>query len=395
MATTERPTSTAEAAEALASSRGGIMITGAGSKQGWGAHPEPPETVIDTTALTDVIAYHPGDLSLRVGAGIPLIELQGVLAEHDQWLALDPAEITRGATVGGLLAAGSAGPRRYRYGTLRDLAIGARLVLSDGSVIRSGSHVIKNVAGYALTPLLHGSLGSLALVSEIILRLHPRPAATASVLTRCSLRLACELSASVSASGVEPAALTWAGDDPDDGSAEFLFDGTAAAVAAAAERTAATLRGLGHAPAEIEQRDNADLQTGAWSGRQPPPAPADGRTVLRIGVRPSRLPEAAAAVRDSVAAETATATWYAELGTGALTVLLAGSPEAQARVIDASRRVATGLGGRLLLRDRPPAVAALADALGPPPAEAYLMGAVKRALDPDQRLARGRFAGWF
>src|SRR3712207_9037720 len=90
-------------------------------------------------------------------------------------LALDPPE--EGATVGGIVAANASGPRRLRYGTIRDLIIGIEVVLSDGTVAKAGGKVVKNVAGYDLSKLFTGSLGTLGLIAACNFRLHPRPEA--------------------------------------------------------------------------------------------------------------------------------------------------------------------------------------------------------------------------
>ena len=121
-------------------------------------------------------------------AGMPLRALQDRLGEAGQWLALDPPTEPDGATVGGLLATGESGPRRLRYGALRDLVIGVTLVLPDGTVAHAGGHVIKNVAGYDLSKLMYGSLGTLGLIAEVVLRLHPLPETSATVVVPSSVQ---------------------------------------------------------------------------------------------------------------------------------------------------------------------------------------------------------------
>ena len=94
-----------------------------------------------------------------------------MLAESDQMLGVDPPE--EGATIGGVVAANSSGPRRLRYGTVRDLIIGIKIVLADGTVAKAGGKVVKNVAGYDLSKLFTGSLGTLGVIAEANFRLHP------------------------------------------------------------------------------------------------------------------------------------------------------------------------------------------------------------------------------
>ena len=126
-----------------------------------------------------MLEHEPGDLTAIVEAGIRLSELQARLAEHGQMLALDPPG---DPTIGACLAADLSGPRRHRYGAMRDLVIGVTVVLADGTVASSGGKVVKNVAGYDLGKLFSGSRGRLGLIARVALRLHPRPAAEATVV---------------------------------------------------------------------------------------------------------------------------------------------------------------------------------------------------------------------
>ena len=114
-----------------------------------------------------------------------------------QHVSLDAARVAEGATVGGLLATGDAGPAALVYGSLRDLVIGVTLVLADGTVARAGGHVIKNVAGYDMAKVVHGSYGTLAVVAEVVLRLHPVPKAAVTLQLPCSLAEAAEVAARV------------------------------------------------------------------------------------------------------------------------------------------------------------------------------------------------------
>jgi glycolate oxidase FAD binding subunit len=129
--------------------------------------------------LDRILEHEAGDLTCTVEAEIRLSALQEALAPHGQMLALDPPA---DPTVGACLAANLSGPRRHRYGTMRDLVIGATVVLHDGTVASSGGKVVKNVAGYDLGKLFCGSEGRLGRVVRLSLRLHPVPEATATVV---------------------------------------------------------------------------------------------------------------------------------------------------------------------------------------------------------------------
>ena len=134
---------------------------------------------LSTARLDRILEHEPGDLTCIVEAGVRLSALNERLAPHGQMLALDPPG---DPTLGACLAADLSGPRRHRYGTMRDLVLGVTVVLADGTVASSGGKVVKNVAGYDLGKLFCGSRGRLGLVARLALRLHPRPAVTRSLV---------------------------------------------------------------------------------------------------------------------------------------------------------------------------------------------------------------------
>ena len=173
------PASTDEASALLrvaAEHQLAVVARGAGTGLGWGAPPTSADLVIDLQAMDQVLEHAAGDLVARVQAGVTMGHLASVLASAGQELALDaPAD----ATAGGVVATGTAGPRRLRYGSPRDLLIGITVVRADGMVAHSGGKVVKNVAGYDLGKLFCGSAGTLGLITEATFRLHPRPAAVA------------------------------------------------------------------------------------------------------------------------------------------------------------------------------------------------------------------------
>lgn len=173
-----RPADPADVAGVLRyASEHGLAATpwGGGTAMGLGNRPARLDLVIDLSRLNRIIEHRPQDLTVTVEAGITLDELQRALAQHGQMLALNPPCSDR-ATVGGVLAANSTGPRRLRYGTARDLLIGSRALLADGTPVRSGGKVVKNVAGYDLNKLWIGSCGSLAVLVEATFKVIPAPA---------------------------------------------------------------------------------------------------------------------------------------------------------------------------------------------------------------------------
>jgi glycolate oxidase FAD binding subunit len=156
-----------------AAGRRTVVARGAGTKLDWGSPPSSAQVVVDLSRMGAVLEHARGDLVARVQAGARLAVLNRQLAETQQWLPVD--EVVPGSTIGGVVATGVCGPSRYLHGAVRDLLIGVTVVRADGVIARSGSKVVKNVAGYDLAKLFTGSYGTLGIVTEAIFRLRPVP----------------------------------------------------------------------------------------------------------------------------------------------------------------------------------------------------------------------------
>jgi glycolate oxidase FAD binding subunit len=167
-------------AAALAESDGTVRVHGARTKLGW--VDGRADTELSAGGLDEIVEHNVGDLTAVLEAGVPLARAQQRFAEEGQMLALDPPD--RGATIGGVIAANDSGPLRARYGGVRDLVVGMRVALADGTVAKSGGKVIKNVAGYDLAKLFVGSFGRLGAILEVSVRLHPLPPSTATAVGR-------------------------------------------------------------------------------------------------------------------------------------------------------------------------------------------------------------------
>jgi glycolate oxidase FAD binding subunit len=157
-----------------------VRFRGAGTKLGWPPAAPPEALELSTAGLTEIVEHNAGDLTAVLQAGVPLAEAQALFAKADQRLALDPPD--GGATVGGVVASGDTGPLRGRYGGPRDLVVGMRVALSDGTLAKSGGKVIKNVAGYDIAKLFAGSFGTLGAIVEVSVRLHPVAPDTATAI---------------------------------------------------------------------------------------------------------------------------------------------------------------------------------------------------------------------
>ena len=144
-----------------------------GTKLTWGLPPTSADVLVDLSALDQVLDHAAGDLIVEAQAGTRLADLQDVVGQAGQRLVVD--ETMPGASIGGSLSTNASGPHRMLAGTARDLLIGITFVRADGVVAKAGGRVVKNVAGYDLGKLMIGAFGSLAVVTEALVRLHPLP----------------------------------------------------------------------------------------------------------------------------------------------------------------------------------------------------------------------------
>jgi glycolate oxidase subunit GlcD len=139
--------------------------------------------IVSTSRLNRMIEHEPADLIAVAEAGVTLTAFNAKLAGNGQWLPLDPPDDGR-STLGGVVATGIGGPQQFGYGRPRGSVIGMKIVLADGSMIKAGGRVVKNVAGYDLCKLFTGSYGSLGIITELNFKLRPRPAREATVIVR-------------------------------------------------------------------------------------------------------------------------------------------------------------------------------------------------------------------
>ncbi|MEJ2868578.1 FAD-binding protein [Actinomycetospora sp. OC33-EN08] len=368
------PTTLLELRDAVRDLRGPVVATGAGTAADWAGTVAADATPVSVAGLSGVITHNPGDMTVAVGAGTPLADLQAAVGASGQRVAFDAPRAARGATVGGLFATADAGPLALGFGSLRDLVIGVTVVLADGTVARAGGHVIKNVAGYDLAKLLHGAQGTFGVLAEIVLRLHPVPAAARTVALRVPDVAGLPAAGrAVTDTPVEAAALEW-----HDGRLLALLEGTEAGVAGRADRLV-DLLGDG---AEVLSPADADA---AWAAHRAAVdvRPAD-RAVVRIGVAPTLL----GGLLTDLAADAGAAGITAAPATGVATLTVPAEPAA----VDAVHARVAAARGTSTLRARPGG--ADLPAWGPAPSSAVLLRAVAASLDPDHRLGRGRLAPW-
>ncbi|MBC8160731.1 MAG: FAD-binding oxidoreductase [Roseiflexaceae bacterium] len=224
---------------AAAHTQGAAVVPwGGGTQQLIGNPPAQIDLVVRTERLQRVLIHEPGDLTISVEAGMTLGALRSHLAAHGQMLPVD-APLPERATIGGLIATAMDGPRRLGYGTLRDLLIGIQVVDAAGHTSKAGGMVVKNVSGFDMMKLYHGSFGTLALIASANFKLLPAPRESTALLCRFGARAAAfrflaDLHASqltpTAAEYLNPAALQQLGLGP--GHAVFVVaEGLAQAVA--------------------------------------------------------------------------------------------------------------------------------------------------------------------
>jgi glycolate oxidase subunit GlcD len=300
------PQSDEEAADGLLAAQAArrpVVIRGGGSQvdrlpDSPGLSEEPPPIVLSTEKLAGIVDYAPRDLYVTVRAGTRLADLQAVLAPDGLWVPL--VSPWAASTLGGLISTNLNGPQRMRYGAVRDMLLGARVILPDGRRLRFGRPLVKNVAGYDMAKLFVGAHGTLGLISEVTLRLSPLPRARASLLVGVDdLRLGLALGRSLlRLSYVASAVLLCQGCPIDMSPGRYLLafsaEGHPQDVQAELRlaRAALTAGGAGSV-AETDSLVGADL----WAGL----LRAGSGCTVRIGLPPKELPaylEANAAVLD-------------------------------------------------------------------------------------------------
>ncbi|MGY4476508.1 FAD-binding protein [Bradyrhizobium sp. USDA 3364] len=166
-----------------------LEVVGHGSKRAIG-HPMATNAVLDVSVLNAVTAYEPNELIITVQAGAPLADVQSLIDAKNQQFAFEPIDTSvllgsAGAgTIGGMIGAGLAGPRRIKAGGARDHLLGAHAVSGFGDSFKTGGRVVKNVTGYDLCKLLAGSWGTLAVMTEVTLKVMPKPEAERTLVLR-------------------------------------------------------------------------------------------------------------------------------------------------------------------------------------------------------------------
>ena len=377
-----------------------LEVVGGGSKRGLGRPVQAAHT-LDLSRLTGITLYEPEELVLSARAGTKLSEIEAALAEKDQMLAFEPADLSPllgsapgSASIGGALACNLSGPRRIKAGAARDHFLGVESASGRGELFKSGGRVVKNVTGYDLCKLICGSYGTLAVMSDVTVKVLPRPQKTYTVLIlglddAAAVRAMSRALGSpheVSGAAHLPAALAVGSD------VSYVAKAGGAVTALRVEgpgpsveyRCAALRRAL----ADLGETEELHSQNSLafWKelrDLRPLQAPAE-RAVWRISVAPNAGPEVVAAIACDSA--------YYDWGGGLVWLAMSAEGDAGAGRV---RAVLASVGGHATLVRAPLEVRA-AEAVFQPqdPAMAALSARVKDGFDPHRVLNPGRmYAG--
>ncbi len=394
-----------EAVRAAIAGEQPLEIIGHGSKRLIG-QVMATNAVLDLSPLNAVTAYEPSELIVTVEAGAPLADVMSLLDSKNQQFAFDPVNTSpllgtpEAGTIGGMIGAGLAGPRRIKAGGVRDHLLGAHAVSGFGDSFKAGGKVVKNVTGYDLCKLLAGSWGTLAVMTEVTLKVMPRPEAESTLVLRGlddlaanqAMTMALGSAFDVSAAAHVPASTlrgAAAGLDQIGSPAQALtllrLEGIPASVRHRASSLADALKPFGTAQV-VDDAISAD----AWSSvRDVQPFAASGPLGAWPVWRIVCPPASGGALGRALARESGGEVIY-DWGGGLLWVTLPPKPDAQAALL--RQRVAAGGGHATLIRGSEQ-VRRDIDVFHPqPPGLANLSERVRNSFDPKRILNRGRLA---
>jgi glycolate oxidase FAD binding subunit len=356
-----------EEAAAFLPKAGRVQFVGGGTELELGAPLGPVDSVLRTAGLARIVEYHPSDMVIVAEAGVTMATLQSTVRAEGQMLALDPPLPER-ATVGGIVATGAFGPRRARYGGVRDLIIGVTIVRADGIVSRGGGKVVKNVAGFDLPKVACASLGTLGLVGSATFRLHPVTEASATMILRgAAPERVVEIAMRLREAQLEATSVCALRDKGGNYDVGIRFEGFGAGVEQQARKAA-----------ELFGCDRAGDQGGAfWKLHD------EVRTGGPLRIKVAALPTDFVRI-DAALPQSLRVAYYPTLGLG-FAAGTAFPPE-----LTAARTSLREGGGSLVVQaGLPPGF----DPWGPVPPSFPIMRKLKQNFDPEGRLNPGRFVG--
>jgi len=374
-----------------------VLVRGGGTQLAMGFPPTGGDFLLSTTRLNHIVEHVPHDLTVTVQSGLPLTALQATLAQAQQWLALDP-DLGAQATIGGIIATNATGPRRLRYGGVRDQIIGIRVVLANGTIAKGGGKVVKNVAGYDLPKLFTGALGTLGVIVTATFRLYPlAPASRTVLLTAASLAPLRELALQVIGSTLVPTMMDVLGTTSQANTYTMAvrFEmGQQAAEAQAATLCAMAKDTIGHVPHTTHVVEG-EAETQFWSQTAhlaTTPQSPQSTVMIKTSLLPTEVMHWLTRLEQMCQQKQLWANWRAHAGHGLVFVHLCGDDAALVTAIRELRQVAIAARGSLIVVEAPAELMQQLDAWGPSPALA-VMRRLKTRFDPHSTLNAGRFVG--
>jgi glycolate oxidase FAD binding subunit len=370
---------------------------GNGTGLGTGRVPQRYDIAVSTRRMRRILAHEAADMTVSVEAGITVAELNDVLVSCGQWLPIDPPH-PEWTTIGALIASDAAGPLRLSQGKVRDLLIGITVVLADGTVVRGGGRVVKNVAGYDLMKLFTGSFGTLGIIAEACFKIRPQPAhQRAWTLNAASCEAAVELAREALAAplmplyvmALDPGASAAVGLDTEQAVVVIGAGGSAAEIGAHEER----IRGLaGKCPLRACDSDGTAR---LYAALRDFPA-GESLYGCRISALPGSLGSLLAWVEAECTRRQLQVRTLMHVGNGVATLrfgLKTLDDEGFVAFAEALRPLVAESGGWVVYDLLPSAMKERIDPWGSAIPGMELMRGVKRALDPRGRLSPGRFVG--
>ncbi|MEW6296845.1 MAG: FAD-binding oxidoreductase [Thermodesulfobacteriota bacterium] len=378
-----------------------VAPVGCGAFLHLGGIPRRYQLALSLSRLARLVDYQPTDMTVTVEAGMTLGQLQQILEAHGQWLPLDPPLPDR-ATVGGVIAANLSGPARLSQGTIRDFLLGLRVVQADGTVVKGGGRVVKNVAGYDLPKLYCGSFGTLGVIVEATCKVRPRPAAHAVLsLALPSPGEAMGLVQRILGSELQPFFLVLTNFDPTEegqegtGAYRLLigFAGIPEEVAYQRHRLQELARPQASGPREWE---GEDVRTLAGALRDFPAA-GDASLRCKLGILPAQLAGLCQELEEEASLRALPVQLLVHAGNGIVYVRVPASGDVPAEkvlsAVDWLRIAAKQRGGYMTVEAISPRLKERVDVWGHPGNAFSLMKQLKETLDPHGILNPGRFVG--
>lgn len=391
------PESEEDAAAALtAGARAGLAVApwGGGTLQGLGYPPERLDAVLSLERLNRIVTYEPADLTISVQAGCTLQQMSDALAPNGQMLPFTVAQPEQ-ATIGGLVAANLAGPRRFGAGSYRDLLIGVRVAAPDGTISKAGGLVVKNVSGYDLMKLHLGALGTLGVLLRLNFKVLTRPAVDETAVIAGERAALLALAGEFAGSQLLLDSLELLGPSaPTPGDKGWRLAARLTGSARGVERKRAELTGRCSAPGlNVTWREGA--AAGAWWAAVDAFLGASGTAadsaLLRVQVLPAQLGDVLAHLEALAANHDRGCRVVAHAGNGAIFANIVGGELGEA-LPDAVNALGERWGDVVVL-SAPVALKPELDLWGPAPAGLALMRSIKAAFDPARTLNRGRYLG--